>query len=87
MYCILVFALLPTLKVGVLEKIVVLQKTNTLMTNLKSTLNYNLTSENLYLKLFQIANQNLSLVQKEERANKLLKRDYLDKKEGRYTKK
>ncbi len=57
------------------------------MTNLKSTLNYNLTSENLYLKLFQIANQNLSLVQKEERANKLLKRDYLDKKEGRYTKK
>ena len=57
------------------------------MTNLKSTLNYNLTSENLYLKLFQIANQNLSLVQKEERAGKLLKRDYLDKKEQRYAKK
>lgn len=34
------------------------------MRNLKSTLSYNLSSENSYLKLFQIANQNLSLVQK-----------------------
>jgi hypothetical protein len=54
------------------------------MKNVKSTLNYNLTSENLYLKLFQIANQNLSLVQKEERASRLLKREYLGKKEGHH---
>jgi hypothetical protein len=47
------------------------------MTNLKSSLNYPLTSENLYLKLFQIANQNLSLVQQEEQVNKAGKRDYL----------
>lgn len=43
------------------------------MTNLKSTLNYNLTSESLYLKLFQIANQNLNLVQKEEKDFKVRK--------------
>ena len=51
------------------------------MRNLKSNLSYHLSSENSYLKLFQIANQNLSLVQKEERAGRLLKRDYLVKKE------
>jgi hypothetical protein len=38
------------------------------MAPLKTILNYNNPSENLYLKLFQIANQNLSLVQKEEKA-------------------
>jgi len=65
---------------------VVLLKNSTCMTNLKSNLNYNLTPENLYLKLFQIANQNLILVQKEERANKLLKGDYRDKKEARFLK-
>lgn len=43
------------------------------MTHLKSIVNYNLPSENLYLKLFQIANHNLSLVQKEEKAFKLRK--------------
>lgn len=52
------------------------------MRNLKLALTYNLSSENSYLKLFQIANQNLSLVQKEERANRLLKRSYLRRKEG-----
>jgi hypothetical protein len=36
-------------------------------------------SENSYLKLFQIANQNLSLVQKEERANRLVKMNYREK--------
>jgi hypothetical protein len=51
------------------------------MRNLKSAPSYNLRSENSYLKLFQIANQNLSLVQKEERASRLLKRNYLGKKE------
>lgn len=50
------------------------------MRNLKSALSYNLSSENLYLKLFQIANQNLSLVQKEERTGQSMKRDYLEKK-------
>ena len=57
------------------------------MTNSKAALNYNLTSENLYLKLFQIANQNLNLVQKEERASRLMKRNYLEKKEERHLKK
>ena len=54
------------------------------MRNLKSTLSYNLSSENSYLKLFQIANQNLSLVQKEEHSIRLLKREYLRKKEGHH---
>ena len=53
-----------------------------IMRNLKSTLSYNLSSENSYLKLFQIANQNLSLVQKEEHSNRLLKRE-VPSKEGR----
>lgn len=57
------------------------------MRNLKSALSYNLSSENLYLKLFQIANQNLSLVQKEERTGRLMKTDYLEKKEERHVKK
>lgn len=57
------------------------------MRNLKSALSYNLTTENLYLKLFQIANQNLSLVLQEERASRLLKRDYLHKKGERHAKK
>jgi hypothetical protein len=64
-----------------------LTENNTIMTNSKAALNYNLTSENLYLKLFQIANQNLNLVQKEERASRLMKRNYLEKKEERHVKK
>ncbi len=48
------------------------------MGNMKSALSYNLSSENSYLKLFQIADQNLSLFLKEERASKLMKRNYLE---------
>ena len=48
------------------------------MRNLKSAYSYNLSSENSYLKLFQIANQNLSLVLKEEHAGKVVKRNYLE---------
>lgn len=59
-------------------------KTMTNMTNLKLTLNYKLNSENSYLKHFQIANQNLNLVLKEERVNKLVKRNYLEKQEDRH---
>ena len=57
------------------------------MRNLKSSLSYNLNSENSYLKLFQIANQNLSLFLKEEQTGKLMRKSYLGKKEERYVKK
>ena len=57
------------------------------MRNLKSALSYDLSSENSYLKLFRIANQNLNLFLMEERTGKSFKRSYLETKETRYVKK
>ncbi len=53
------------------------------MRNLKAALSYNFSSENSYLKLFQIANQNLILVMKEEQASKLVRNRNDNRKEMR----
>ena len=57
----------------------VLRKNILIMRNMKSVFNYSLSSENSYLRLFQIAIQNLSLVLKEERSSKLGKKPFLGK--------
>ena len=72
--------------IGVNGNEVVLLKNNMIMRNLKSALSYDLSSENSYLKLFQIANQNLNLLLQEERTGRSIKRNYLEK-EIRYIKK
>ena len=57
----------------------VLRKNILIMRNMKSVFNYSLSSENSYLRLFQIAIQNLSLVLKEERSSNLGKKPFLGK--------
>lgn len=51
------------------------------MLKLKSELNYDLNSQNLYLKQFQIAVQNLTILLKEEKSSALPSLDRMGKKE------
>lgn len=72
--------------IGVLGHYGVFSENNVIMKSLKYSLRYSLNAENSYLKLFQIAHQNLSLVMKEERSNKLVNRIYLENKEEWHSK-
>lgn len=56
------------------------------MINLKPTFHYNLNPIDSYLKLFQLANQNLIMVMKEQQKGKSLGKKFLNKEKRHYSK-